>query len=244
MVDACLDIVRSGDKDMFLSLLFAPEAAQQHLFALHAFAIEIERIPHLVSEPQIGEIRLQWWADTVTAIAAGIVQDHPIAKALAEAIAIHKLPLAPLSALIEARRFNLYADRMVTLNDLEGYCGETRAALFQLSCTILDCDASPQAAEASGYAGVAFELARVMVLPGSETYMPKGLSRADVINLAERRLGEARAIIARLPKSLIPAFLPLAIVPDYVAAARLEKSHVPQWKRQLNIWRAARRGKI
>ena len=49
---SCLDMVRAGDKDMFLATLFAPEAAQPHLFALHAFAIEVARIPHLVSEAQ------------------------------------------------------------------------------------------------------------------------------------------------------------------------------------------------
>ena len=244
MAETCLDVVRAGDKDIFLSLLFAPEAAKQHLFALHAFAIEIERIPNLVSESQIGEIRLQWWADTVEAISVGTHQDHPIAQALAATIKAHDLPLAPLSALIEVRRFSLYADKVVSLNDLEGYCGETRAALFQLACAILDREASSLAATASGYAGVAFELARLMVWPGSERFIPEEISTAEVINLAELRLEEARAAVAKLPSSLAPAFLPLAVVPDYLATARRKGSHVPQWKRQWHIWWAASRGRL
>ncbi|MFO1034781.1 MAG: squalene/phytoene synthase family protein [Hyphomicrobiales bacterium] len=74
----CRALVRRQDKDLFLADLFLPEAAQPAAFALHAFACEISRITHLVSEPQIGEIRLQWWAETLEGLTNGQAQDHPI----------------------------------------------------------------------------------------------------------------------------------------------------------------------
>lgn len=242
MHDVCMNVVRQGDKDMFLCLLFAPEAVQLPLFALHAFAVEVSRIPHLVSEPQIGEIRLQWWADVVEAIGADSVQDHPVAHALAEAVKGHNLPLAPLRALVEAHRFDLYADRFATLNDLEGYCGEVRSSLFQLSTMLLDRSTAPVATEASGFAGVAFELARVMALRGHERFVPRDKTRADVIALAGQRFEEARGALASLPLMLMPIFLPLALVPGDLDAARRGTPRAARWKRQWRIWRAARSG--
>lgn len=243
--DACLDIVRAGDKDTFLATLFAPEAVQPHLMALHAFAIEVARIPLLVSEPQIGEIRLQWWADTLAAIATGDMQSHPVAKALSETVRLHTLPVAPLQSLIEARRFDLYADVLPDLTAVEAYFGETRSILFQLSCMILQPEMAVRAAAASGFAGVAFGLARSLIDPVRvQKFLPPGTTPEALAVLADRRLSEARAAMAGLPAALFPAFMPLAVTPLYLAAARAGKSTVAPWRRQWQIWKSARREKI
>ncbi len=84
---ACRETVRLGDKDHYLALLFAPEVLQPPLFALAAFTTELARIPSLVSESPIGEIRLQWWADTLAAMESGEGGSHPVAQAMAETVA-------------------------------------------------------------------------------------------------------------------------------------------------------------
>jgi 15-cis-phytoene synthase len=241
-VDPCLEVVRAGDKDMFLSLLFAPEAAQPHLFALHAFAVEVQRISRIVSEPQIGEIRLQWWADVLVALSDGKPQDHPVAFSLARTVTTHNLPMAPLLAFIEAHRHDLYEDKLSSLNDVEGYCGETRSILFQLTCLILDRESAPAAALASGLAGVAFELARAMTTASAEKLIPADMAKSDILQLADRRYTEAREAYENLPHTLKPAFLPVSLVPLYLNAARQNRTIVPQWKRQWHLWSAARRG--
>ncbi|HKA47116.1 MAG TPA: squalene/phytoene synthase family protein, partial [Methyloceanibacter sp.] len=58
-------IARDGDPDRYLSALFAPAAARDHLLALYAFNVELARVGELVHEPQLGEIRLQWWRDVL-----------------------------------------------------------------------------------------------------------------------------------------------------------------------------------
>ena len=50
--DHCLELVRKGDKDRFLSSLFAPDDKRPHLLALYAFNLEITRIRDLVSDPR------------------------------------------------------------------------------------------------------------------------------------------------------------------------------------------------
>lgn len=82
----CRDLVRAEDKDRFLSSLFAPADKRADLMALYAFDIEVSRIRFLVSEPGLGEIRLQWWADSIEAIFGGSVGDHPVVRALGHAI--------------------------------------------------------------------------------------------------------------------------------------------------------------
>lgn len=239
--NACRESVRSQDMDLFLATLFAPEVAQPHLFALQAFAAELARIPFLVSEPQIGDIRLQWWADTLDQFAAGSDPGHPVAQALAATVQAHELPLQPLQAMIEARRFDLYADTMPDLTALEAYFGETDAALMQLSCLILDRPSAARAAEAAGFAGVAFGLARSLVMSRTpEKLVPQGHAKDDLLELAAKRLGQARGALAALPRSLLPAFLPVSLAELYLAASRRNGRSVPQWRRQWRLWRASR----
>ena len=61
-----------------------------------------------------------------------------------------------------------------------------------------------------------------------------------MLSLAEMRLNEARTVLEQMPKSLLPALLPLALAELYLAAARAGRSAVPQWRRQWRLWRASR----
>ena len=229
MADACMEMVRLHDPDRYIATLFAPDEKRPQLFALYAFAIEIARIPLLVSEPQIGEIRLQWWADTVQAIAAGQDVDHPVAQAFAGVVRRHELPVEHIGNMIEARRNDLYADQFASLGELEVYVAETDAALMQFACMVLDRDAAAKAGDAVGLAAMAFGLARVKQVPTGE-------SIANVQDLARRRLVEARREV--LPSSLLPAVLPAALTELYLKGGSLPL------RRQWTMWRAARRGRI
>jgi phytoene synthase len=253
MSDYCQDAVRAGDKDRFLANLFAPADKRPHLMALHAFNLEIARVREAVSEPRLGEIRLQWWLDTLETIYADGTAAHPVAAALVRAIAAGGLPKEALRNLILARRFDLYNDPMPSLADLEGYLGETQSALIQMSALIL---AGPQAqavSEAAGLAGVAHGLAALLRArpihhARGQTYLPPGMDAAEAIWHARRRLAEARALAARIPPAALPAFLPVSLTDLYLD--RLERlgkkalstaAEVSQFRRQWRMWWMARR---
>lgn len=222
MNDYCQELVAKADKDRYLSCLYAPAEARPHLFALYAFNIEITRIREAVSEPQIGLIRQQWWLDTIGGIYAGAIQDHPVAQALARAIDMAKLPKQPLSNLITAHEFDLYDDIFPSLNELEGYLGETSSALIQMACLILGASAP----EVAGLAGVALGIAKMLHDPR----MPKNL---DLKAHARKRLAEARA--QPVPPQALPAFLPASLTEVY-----LRQPKPSQFRRQLRLWMAAR----
>lgn len=234
-MDDAVATVRLYDKDRYLATLFAPDELQPHLFALYAFKCEIERIPFLVTEPQMGEIRLRWWIDTVEQFGDDTMPDHPLAAALVMTVRQYKLPLAGLTRLIEARQFDLYADNMPARNDLEGYLGETESIVFQLAATIVDPAAARSTTNASGFAGVALGLARILNRPNHEKFLPPDETDESLRDLARSRLAEFRR--EKLPRNLLPVFLPAALTETYLAAG---PKPVPQWKRQWRLWRAAR----
>jgi phytoene synthase len=229
-------IVRDRDPDRYLSDLFAPEAMRRQLFALHAFNAEVARVRDAISEPLPGEIRLQWWRD---AIASGDDGGNPVAAALNETIRTASLPTAPFDNLLRARVFDLYDDPMPSLNDLEGYAGETSSVLIQLGAMILAGGRDPGTADVAGHAGVAYALGGLMrALPlhasRRQMYLPAdmiaafGVDPEDVFGgratpalsalLAElraitrRHLATAMSGIRELEATLVPAFLPVTLV--------------------------------
>ena len=125
----CEALVREGDPDRYWASLFAPADKRPHLNALYAFNFEIARVREAVREALVGEIRLQWWRDALQGEARGDVKANPVAAALDDTIVKFRLPRHALVTLIDARIFDLYDDPMPSLNDLEGYCGETASAL-------------------------------------------------------------------------------------------------------------------
>jgi 15-cis-phytoene synthase len=233
MADPCQDLVQQWDRDRYLASLFAPDEKRPHLFALYAFDAEIARIRTLVSEPQIGEIRMQWWADTLAAIGNGNNIDQPVAAQLATTIRTFSLPTEYLSKLIDARRAELYADKFPDLFSLESYIAETDAVIMQCAAMILDHEAAAKSTITIGNYAAAFGLARLLSNESLLTkFMPEGESIESLNQLASKRLREAR--LGAVPKTLTAAVLPASLTELYL------KSTSSPLKKQWRLWRAAR----
>lgn len=236
------DIVRERDRDRYLSSLFAPDDRRADLLALYAFNAEVMRVRDAVSDPNIGLIRLQWWRDTLESGSGG---GHPVAEALLAAIAARELPVQALIDLVTAREFDLFQDRMPGLRELEAYLGETHSRLIMLAAMILDHDGAPQASEAAGLAGVAQSLALILGDPRHrDPFLPEGMDVAGAIAHAEKRLSEFEALRPKLPKSVLPAFLPVSLTGTYLKALRKAPDQplaVSPLKRQFVMWWTARR---
>ncbi|MCB1493575.1 MAG: squalene/phytoene synthase family protein [Rhodobiaceae bacterium] len=242
-MSAAADALRAGDKDRFLATLFADASVREDIFALYAFNLEIARVREIVSEPMIGEIRLQWWRDVLAGTRDAEAAAHPVAGALMQAVRRHGLSSVPLDNLIAARTFDLYADPMPTLNDLEGYCGETSSVLLQLAATILNGGADPDVADAAGHGGVAYALTGLLrALPihaaRGQVFLPKDLADAhgvrmedltagrdtpevrklvgSMADIARGHLDKARDALKAVPDRLFAAFLPLALVEPHL----------------------------
>ena len=237
-----MDAVRAADHDRYLCALYAPDDKRDALLALYAFNAEIASVRDRIHEPLPGEVRLQWWRDVINA-EGDAETGHPTADALREAIAAHHLPKAAFDNMLEARIFDLYDDPMPSRTDLEGYCGETAAALVQLAAMVLDSSAAPVFAELAGRAGCAQAITGLLLLlpvhrRRGQCFIPSeilaaagsspeefvkgdggaGVERAvaAMIALAREHLGAFEKGAPTLPASLRPAFLPLALTRAYL----------------------------
>ena len=237
--------LRAQDRDRYLSTFFAPDDKRPHLVALYAFNAEVLRVRDSVSDPNIGLIRLQWWRDTVESLFdGGDGGGHPVAEALAQAIKAGGLPQQALLDLITAHEFDLFQDRMPGLTELEAYLGETYSRLIQMAAMILHLDAAAKASEAAGLAGVAQGLTLLLGDPRHRgPFLPEGMEVKAAIAHAQKRLAEALTVLPKLPKSVLPAFLPVSVTGTYLKALATAPDaplHVSPLRRQLVMWWTAK----
>jgi 15-cis-phytoene synthase len=242
--DHCETLVRDGDPDRYWSSLFAPGDKRRYLFALYAFSFEIARVRDSVREAILGEIRLQWWRDALQGEARGDVRANPVAAALEDTILAFRLPRQALVDLVDARVRDLYDDPIPTLNDLEGYCGETSSNLIRLASIVL-AEGDPGSADPAGHAGVAYALTGLLrAFPWharrGQIYLPQdilarhGVVREDIVSgrggpglgsamadlraVARRHLQQVRTLRSSIRPAAAPAFRPLSLVEPYLRA--------------------------
>jgi len=268
----CASLVRTHDFARYASSLFVPAVERRGLLALYAFNVEISRVRDTVSQALPGEIRLQWWRDMLEGAGHGGVEGNPVAAELLRAISQWELPVEPLSRLIDEHAFDLYNDPMPTLAALEGYANDTSAALFALAAGIMG-PPSEATDHLARHAGLAEGFTQVIaalprdaarrqlflplqfleangsgqeeVFAGRQT--PKMRAALDeLIGEARRHLQTALDLLADVPRSIRPAFLPLALLRHELA--RMSRAdtdpfvpHLPSRLRTLwTLWRAAR----
>jgi 15-cis-phytoene synthase len=243
MADEALDELRQTAKsyapDAYVTALLAPSEYQRHMIALAAFLGDVERIVTTLSDPNIAEIRLQWWRDAIQSAPSGTKTGHPGADALADAIAAHALPFETFDALLDARALDLYADPLPTEAAFDAYLSKTDGAAFQLMAGCLGSNnpaASPLIAHAAQACGVARLIAHLPVfLARGRAPFPR-VDPADTVQLqvaldvrrqqARAALSSARGIWRTSPQPERTACLSLALVEPYLTGS-IRPGHDP-----------------
>ncbi len=237
----CGEAVRKGDPMRFRTALFAPPDAREGLFALYAFNLEVAKIAPMVSEPMIGEIRLQWWRDSLDMIyGGGAVRRHEVVEPLCAIVRSADLPRGPLDALIDARGFDLDPDFPADKAALTGYLRDTAGSLTQLAMRALGGEADDLALDAGYGIGTARYLAAVPALamqggnpvPCAANWRALREGQADAAFAAQVHalasagrdsLARARAGRRGICKKTAPAFLEVPRA-DRILAGMMRKS--------------------
>lgn len=204
--------------DHYLSALLAPRHARDDLIVLAAFLGETARIPHLVSEPTLGEIRLQWWRDALVSGAAGNKSGHPVADALVEMLGRRHLDTAEFDAVLDARSAEIEGGPAYEGVDLTKFLADTDAAAFRLAARIIGFPEPALLAPLLAAAGEAYGLARLLALTSSETGASRlfGLELSDLGARAGVKYAETRGLARDAPRGSIAAILPVALVGPYL----------------------------
>ena len=192
------------DPDRRLAALFAPPQVRGRLFALYAFYQEIARIPDAVSEPMIGEMRLQWAREAVEDLYADPprVRRHDIYEALSE---LRHAPGAPdkaaLLEIVEARSADLGAGPFPTRQDRLDYVDRTAVAVMRAAVGLAkpDIDLTGEAGAAVHAAGRLWGFAGlVRALPRLAKNAARAEQRRAVSHAVEVAHDEARDVDAEV----------------------------------------------
>ena len=270
---ACEALVRDADYDRYLSALFAPADRRRHLFALYAFNYEVAKTAESVTQPIMGQMRLQWWCDALDEIEADRVRRHEVVEALAETLRTYALPRATLNALIDAHDSDLIETPFETWAEFDAYADATAGNVIRLAARVLG---SENVNPAAHHAGIAYALTgflralpfhaakRRLMLP-QEALRAAAISQEQIfsgmmdekvtalIALAAARAHENfdAARKTRMPRNTLPALLPVSLVPLYLKRVTRaafnpfrDTTDVPVFRRQLAMLRAVVRGAI
>ena len=156
--DYCQSLVRKEDHDRYLVTLFCEKSKLRGLFALLAFHVEVAKTRESISDPMLGEIRLQWWKEAIDGIVSGKLREHPVIAELAIAVKCYDLPIESLYRLVEIRKSEIYDQAPQTLSGLVEYAKRSSGALHGLCCHILNKDAAPARRAAVENVGTAWGL--------------------------------------------------------------------------------------
>ncbi len=244
----CGQEVRRNDRDRFLTCLFAPPDRREGMFGLFAFNVEVAKTREVVSQAMLGQIRLQWWRESLDELYAGKVRGHEVLQCLAPVVAERGLTRGHFDAVLDARELDLEDQPPADLDALETYARGTAAPLALLALEVLGVRGEgPEAA--ARHVGTAWALTGLLravpfhagshrvVLP-ADLLKEHGVSTSKlfdgkrqeglpqvvrrVAEVARGHLAEARARRRDVPRAALPALLPATMADTYLGA--LEKA--------------------
>ena len=235
-----LDHLQSFMPDHSLACGFIPRPQRDAVTTLYAFAAELHAVTWRAREPMMGEIRLQWWREALLGERPkNEVEAHPLASHVLMQLARFQLPVTGLVDLVDGLMDDLYDDPPDDLTALEFYCGQTSSVLMRYASLMLADGGDAGKPEAAGPAGVAFGLTEIILnLPnhvrsgrvkipqtllhkaGIEPQTIQSLQDTEIVralilpllDLAQTRLDEFKALKSSLPASVRPAFALMGLV--------------------------------
>lgn len=242
ILSACADSVRRYDHDRYLTALFAPADRREDLFALYAFNLEVAKTREVVSEPMLGQIRLQWWRESIDGAYAGDPRRHEVVEPLAAAITRHGLDRTLFDRLIDGREADMDDEAPTDLDCLINYAQVTGAPVTQLAAQMLGAT-DPASQEAARLVGTGWALTGIIravpfLARGHRCRLPAnlmiqhgvtepalydmkpepGLTHVvqTVADSAADHLRRARALRAEVAKAALPALLPAKLGDHYL----------------------------
>ena len=203
----CSDLVRRRDEDRWLAARYAPPPLARALTALAAIQIELKRIPAAVSEPALGEIRLQWWRDAFDEIRDGKrPRAHPVVEEIA-ACGLARADFAKLfDAAVDAAGHPLYGEAYTDVIALQAWLLNADGAFDAVAAGLGGADSA--LINAAQRAGAAFALAR------EGAGLAPSLADASASCALASYDAAAPALRAAAPETA-PALLHLSLTPLY-----------------------------
>lgn len=241
--NSVIDRLDAVDPDRMRAARLADPDIRDRLFALYAFHAELAKIPELVSEPMMGQIRYQWWRDCLDEIyGAGAVRTHEVSTPLAQMVAQSGISRFMLDRIIDGRERDLDPTPFASIQAATDYADATSGTLAQAAVMLCGDEGGLNAGRAWGLIGLA----------RSYRYYADGmLSKvvfADVLAASSEAYSDAQSDAFR---SALPAIAYAALVPGFVKRMNSRdydpKADVPSYApfaKQLKLFGTVVRGRL
>ncbi len=238
--------LKRADPDRYRASLFANKAERSQLALLYSFHYELAKIPEIVSEPMIGQIRYQWWRDAIAEIYEGRpVRAHEISTPLAAMLRDQDVPRYWIDTLINGRERDIDPVPFADMAAAKDYCKNTSGVLMQIAMQVLGAQDTAIGALAGQVWGLT-GLAR-----GWRYYHGSMLQNIDfnaVITAAQQGY---TALPRNIDAAVIPALAYTALVPIYLKKMQAGNYNpaedVPQFsvlRKQTQLVRSVARGHL
>lgn len=224
-LDDILPRIEAADPDRLRASKLADAKGREALAWIYAFHLELAKVPEMVSEPMIGEIRYQWWRKAVNEIYTGNpVRAHEVSTPLASVLLEHDIPRFWVDRLIDGRNRDLDPAPFSDIDDAREYCQKTSGVLMQIAAKCLggENELVLAAGEAWGLTGLA---------RGYGYYHDRMLSNLnfeEILEAASAAYSEAKR--GKLEAAILPACAYAALAPLFLkrmSAPKFDpKSHV------------------
>jgi phytoene/squalene synthetase len=205
--DYCTGELRDHDPERYVTSLFAADEDRAALHALYAFNLELARIATMVTEPLLGQVRLQWWREAIEGIYEGTPRHHEVVLALASAIRDRDLPRATFETMISGREIELEAEPPETMADLEAYLRATAGELVAVSLRAAGVEEGSPLLDAGPEVGIAAGYLTVLRALKSESgrlhpLLPKDLLARHGVTVDEIAAGRASSGLANAAREI------------------------------------------
>lgn len=206
--------LKTADPDRVRAAMFADEASRERLLLLYAFHLELAKVPELVSEPMIGQIRYQWWREAIAEIyEAENVRKHEITTPLRALLLEYDIPRFWVDQLIDGRERDIDPRPFESLTEAQDYCAATSGALMKIAVK-LSGEETQEGVEAAGIAWGMTGLARAYGYY-HET-MLSAVSFERLCQVARAKHKEAASALSKLNNEAFPAIAYASLVPPYI----------------------------
>jgi phytoene synthase len=195
----CQEKAAASGSSFYYSFRFLPEDRRRAIHAFYAFCREVDDVADECSDPALARTKLAWWRDEVTRLYSG-QPEHPVTRALAEAIGPFHLPEDVFSQIIDGMEMDLGLVRYPDFKALRLYChrvagvvGEAAALIFGVS--------DRATLKYANRLGLAFQLTNIIRDVGEDArrgriYLPQD-------ELAAHGVSEADILAARMSESFV-----------------------------------------
>jgi len=135
----CQGKAAASGSSFYYSFRFLPPERRRAITAFYAFCREVDDVADECRDPALAQVKLAWWRDEVARLYAG-KPEHPVTRALLEAIGPYHLPEDAFGQIIDGMEMDLGLVRYPDFRELRLYChrvagvvGEVAALIFGIT---------------------------------------------------------------------------------------------------------------